>query len=106
MNYHAGILRGGLHEAWYGGFQIFQQLCVDGGLEEAVEVLAVGEAEEVVAVTAWDRHRQHDGVQQQLHQLLTLQKTTSAQIILMSFEQRGVVFKSLVVLWSNWLPLL
>lgn len=72
LDYHGEVLGGGLHQAWDGGLQAFQQLGVDGGLEEAVEVLAVGEAQEVVAPAAGDRYRKHDGVQEQIHQLLAL----------------------------------
>lgn len=57
--------------------QTSQQLGVDGHLEEAVEVLAVREAHEVVAVTSRYWHRKHDGVQQQVHQLLTLQRNNN-----------------------------
>lgn len=56
---------------------MFQQLSVDGHLEEAVEVLAVREAQEVMAMTSRYWHREHDGVQQQVHQLLTLQRNSN-----------------------------
>lgn len=78
-SYHAGILRGSFHEAWYCGVQTSQQLGVDGRLEEAVEVLAVREAHEVMAMTSRYWHRQHNGVQQQVHQLLTLKRNINTQ---------------------------
>ena len=73
-SYHAGILGGSSHEAWHGDVKTSQQLSVDGDLEEAVEVLAVGEAQEVTAVTPGYWHGEHDGIQQQVHQLLTLHR--------------------------------
>lgn len=51
-SYHGGILRRRFHEAWHCGLQTSQQLGVDGHLEEAVEVLPMGEAQEVRAVTS------------------------------------------------------
>lgn len=78
-SYHGGILRRSFHEAWYYGLQASQQLCVDGHLEEAVEVLAMWEAQEVMAMTSRYRHREHDSVQQQVHQLLTLQRNSNIQ---------------------------
>lgn len=56
----------------YGDVQVLQQLGINGHLEEAVEVLAMGEAEEVTALAPRQGNREHDGVQQQVHQLLTL----------------------------------
>lgn len=56
-SYHGGILRGSIHEAGHCGVETSQQLGVDGRLEEAVEVLAMREAQEVVAVTSRYWHR-------------------------------------------------
>lgn len=75
-SYHAGIFGRGLQEPWDGGVQTPQQLRADRRLEEAVEVLAVGEAQEVAALTSGERDREHDGVQEQLHQLLALRRNT------------------------------
>lgn len=77
--YHGGILRRSIRKAWYCGLQTSQQLSVDGHLEEAIEVLAMREAQEVIAVTSRHRHRQHYGVQQQVHQLLTLRRNSDIQ---------------------------
>lgn len=77
--YHGRILRRSIHEAWYCGLHTPQQLSVDGRLEEAVEVLAMREAQEVMALISRYRHREHYGVQQQVHQLLTLQRNSDIQ---------------------------
>lgn len=61
-SYHAGVLGGSFHEAWYCGVQTSQQLSVDGRLKEAVEVLAVREAYEVMTMTSRYWHRDLDGV--------------------------------------------
>ena len=37
------------------------------------------EAQEVMAMASRYRHREHDGVQQQVHQLLTLQRNSNKQ---------------------------
>lgn len=64
---------------WHCCVQASQQLCVDGQLEQAVKVLAMREAQEVVAVTSRYGHRKHDGVQEQIHQLLSLQRNSNNQ---------------------------
>ena len=71
-SYHARILGGSSHKTWNCGIAASQQLGVDGHLEEAVEVLAMWEAQEATAVASRYWNREHDGVQQQVHQLLTL----------------------------------
>jgi len=71
--YHSGVAGRCPHEGGHGVVQLPEQLGIDGHLEEAVEVLAVREAEEAVAVaTAGQRHGEPDGVEQQLHQGVTL----------------------------------
>lgn len=67
-------MRGDGGEARHRRIQAPQQLRVDGRLKEAVKVLAVREAEEVLAVAAGHRHGERDGVQQQVHELLVLQR--------------------------------
>lgn len=68
--YHGGIFRGSFHEKWHGDLKLPEQLSVDGGLKEAVEVFSVWEAQQVQAVTFRNWH----GVQQQVHQSLALQR--------------------------------
>lgn len=65
------------HQAWHCCVQTSQQLSVDGRLKKAVEVLAMREAQEVVAVTSRKGHRKHDGVQEQIYQLLALQRNSN-----------------------------
>lgn len=62
QNHRGGVLRRSVHKARHGGRHTFQQLGVDGHLEEAVEVLAVREAQEVRAVVARYWYRKRDGV--------------------------------------------
>lgn len=68
-SYHGVIFTRSSHETRYGGLHVSQQLSVDGCLEKAVEVLSMGKVQEVKGVTS----RYWHGVQQQVHQLLTLQ---------------------------------
>lgn len=75
-SYHSGIFRGSLHEKRYRDLQLSEQLSVDGAPKEAVEVFAMREAQEVEAMTFRNWH----GVQQQVHQLLTLQRINRQQV--------------------------
>lgn len=82
LAHRGGILRGNGGEARHRRIHAPQQLRVDGRLEEAVEIFAVREAEEVLAVAPRYGHGEHDGVQQQVHELLVLRR-----------GQNGVGFK-------------
>lgn len=95
--YHGGSLRRSFHEAWYCGLQTSQQLSVDGHLEEAVEVLAMRKAQEVMAVTSRYRHREHYGVQQQVHQLLTLQRNSNIQQAAMKHLVNSLIRKLCII---------
>lgn len=95
--YHGGSLRRSFHEVWYCGLQTSQQLSVDGHLEEAVEVLAMRKAQEVMAVTSRYRHREHYGVQQQVHQLLTLQRNSNVQQAAMKHLVNSQIRKSCIM---------
>lgn len=67
--YHGGLSRGSFEDQRDRDLKVFQELSVDAGLKEAVEAFAMREAA---------APRKRDGVQQQVHQLLALQRSNAA----------------------------